>query len=52
MTNGAIRTTHEPQHRVSNQDDEKKIFFSQVKTMTAALSVPLTSLITPFRRRP
>lgn len=39
---------HEPRRRVLNQDDEKDFFFGQVKAMTAALSVPLSSVITPF----
>lgn len=41
--------TNEPRHRVPNQDD-KDFFISQVKTMTVALSVPLSSLRTPFER--
>lgn len=40
--------TNEPQHRVPNQDDDKDFFMGQVKALTAALSVPLSFVITPF----
>lgn len=40
--------TREPRHRVPNQDDDKDFFIGQVKAMTAAISVPLSSVITPF----
>lgn len=40
--------TNVPRHRVPNQDDDKDFFMGQVKAITAALSVPLSSVITPF----
>lgn len=40
--------TRETRHRVPDQDDEKDFFIGQVKAITAALSVPLSSVITPF----
>lgn len=40
------------EHRVSNDNDENDFFFSQVKAMTAALSVPLSSVITLFEGDP
>lgn len=40
--------TNEPRHRVPNQDDDKDFFIGQVKAITSALTVPLSSVITPF----
>lgn len=42
----------ESRHRTPKPDDEKDFFISQVKAVTAALSVPLSSVITPFEGGP
>lgn len=38
-------------YTVLNQDDEKYFFSFQVKAMTAALSVSLSSVLTPFLKK-
>jgi hypothetical protein len=40
----------QPQSRC--QDDDKEFFISQIKAMTAALSIPLSSVVTPFEGDP
>jgi hypothetical protein len=37
----------QPQSR-RQDDDDKKFFISQIKAMTASLSIPLSSVVTPF----
>jgi hypothetical protein len=34
------------------QDEDEIFFFNQIKAMTAALSIPLSSVVTPFERDP
>lgn len=41
---------NELRHRASKPDDEKGLFITQGKAVTAVLSVPLSSVITPFEQ--
>ena len=41
----------QPQFR-RQDDDDKEFFINQIKAMTAALSIPLSSVVTPFEGDP
>lgn len=41
---------NELRHRASKPDDEKGLSITQGKAVTAVLSVPLSSVITPFEQ--
>jgi hypothetical protein len=40
------------QPQFKRQDDDKEFFISQIKAITAALSIPLSSVVTPFEGDP